>query len=61
MGLGIRDDQLKLTSRQMGSALLGPIAALLFWLAVLIGVYVFYRTGEFVVPLEEHVQKFRKK
>ncbi|MFH1256050.1 MAG: hypothetical protein V1494_02025 [Candidatus Diapherotrites archaeon] len=61
LGFSVSVSQDSLTPRQMGSALLGPIAAFFFWLAVLIGVYLFYRTGELVVPLEESVQRIRKK
>jgi hypothetical protein len=45
----------KLSARQFWSALLGPIAAVFFWLAVIFLGWAFYRTGDIVLPIEEKI------
>ena len=52
----VRPGQTTLTNRQFWSALLGPIAAILFWLAALFVGYLFYKSGELVVPIEETIR-----
>ena len=54
----VRPGQAHLTNRQFWSALLGPISAILFWLAGLFVGYIFYKTGELVVPIEETIREF---
>jgi len=55
VGLYLRPGQTDLSSRQLFSVLLGPIAGILFWLAILFIGYVLYRTGDIVLPIEEKV------
>ncbi len=57
LDLFVRPGQTTLSNRQFWSALLAPIAAILFWLAALFVGYVFYRTGELVVPIEETIKE----
>ena len=52
-GIYLADSQAKPTSRQFWSALLGPIASVLFWIAILFLGWMLYRTGELVLPIEE--------
>ncbi|MCX8158376.1 MAG: hypothetical protein N3D73_01785 [Candidatus Diapherotrites archaeon] len=56
-GLSLPPYQAKPTVRQFWSALLAPIAALLFWLAVLLVGLVLYRTGDIILPIEETVKE----
>ncbi len=56
-GIYLKEGQGKPTSRQFWSVLLEPIAAILFWLAILFVGWVFYRTGELIVPIEESVRE----
>jgi hypothetical protein len=58
LNLRVRDGQEELTGRQFWGGLLGPIAALLFWLAVLFFGWVMYRTGELVIPIEETITEY---
>ncbi len=54
-GIVVREDVPKLTARQFWSGLLGSIASLLFWLAILFVGYVLYRSGDLVIPIEERI------
>lgn len=56
LGIRVLDGQDKLTTRQFWSGLLGPISAILIWLAILFVGYVLYRTGELVIPIEETIR-----
>lgn len=59
-GIYLKLGQGKPTSRQFWSVLLGPIASVLFWLAVLFIGWILYKTGELVVPIEETVKEVRE-
>ena len=61
LDLYVRLGQDNLTARQFFGALLVPIAMLLFWLAVLFVGWIFYKTGEVVVPIEESWHDFPEK
>ena len=52
-GISLMPTQPKPTSRQFWSALLGPIAAILFWLAILFLGLQLYKTGDLILPIEE--------
>ena len=49
----IRPDQTRLGVRQAAEALLPPIAATFFWLAVFLAGIMFYKTGSILVPIEQ--------
>lgn len=53
----IRANQTELTSRQVGAALLKPIAWLFFWAVVFILGIMFYRSGTIVIPIEESIKE----
>ncbi|MEK6941568.1 MAG: hypothetical protein AABW85_01810 [archaeon] len=52
-GLYVRVDQSALSMRQFWGVLLGPIANVLVWLAVLFIGWLIYKTGDLVLPIEE--------
>ena len=52
-GIVARVETPKLTARQFWSALLGPVAGILFWLAILFMGYTLYKSGDLVLPIEE--------
>lgn len=54
--LAIRANQQEFTSRQVGAALLGPIANLFWWATVFIVGLIFYKSGSLVVPIEENIR-----
>ena len=56
-GIYLKPGQGKPTSRQFWSVLLGPIASVLFWLAILFIGWILYRTGELAIPIEEVVRE----
>ena len=60
-GIYVKEGQGKLTSRQFWGALLGPIASVLFWLAVLFLGWIFYKTGDLIVPIEETIKTLPEK
>ncbi len=53
----VRAGQSMLTNRQFWGALLGPISAILFWLAGLFLGYILYKTGDLVLPIEETIRE----
>ena len=53
LDISIRPDQTSLNSKQWAAALFGPIASLFFWLVILLLGFTLYKTGNFVVPIEE--------
>lgn len=55
LGIHVRQGQEDLTARQFWGSLLGPIAAVLFWIAILFLGYMLYRTGDLVLPIEERI------
>lgn len=55
-GVYLKPGEGKLTTRQFWSVLFGPIAAILFWLAILFVGWILYRTGELVLPIEEQIR-----
>ena len=55
-GIVVKGDDLRLTARQFWGGLLSPIASILFWLAGLFVGYIFYRTGDIVLPIEEDIK-----
>lgn len=55
-GVVLKTNQGKLNTAQFWAALLGPVAALFGWAVVLVLGMIFYRTGEFIVPIEETVK-----
>ncbi len=55
-GIVTRQEHPLLTKRQFAIGLLGPMGALLLWLAVFFFGYVLYRTDKIVLPIEERVR-----
>jgi len=55
-GVVLQTNQGKLNSPQFWAAILGPVASLFGWAVVLVLGLIFYRTGEFVIPIEETVK-----
>ena len=53
LGIYVRDGQDNLTTRQFWGSLLGPVASIMFWLAILFFGLILYRTGELVLPIEQ--------
>lgn len=53
IGLYVSLGQEELSLRQFWSVILGPMATVLFWLAVLFLGWMVYRTGDLVLPIEE--------
>ncbi|MBI5553890.1 MAG: hypothetical protein HY917_04075 [Candidatus Diapherotrites archaeon] len=51
----------KLSLVQFWSALMPPVAMVLFWLAGLLIGWMLYRTGELVIPIEETVRELGPK
>lgn len=49
--------QAELTSRQIWSAFLGPIAEVFFWAAAFIFGIILYKTGRIIFPVEETFQR----
>lgn len=61
LGLYVGLDQKELSLRQFWSVILGPMATVLFWLAVLFLGWMVYRTGDLVLPIEEVEKVFPDK
>ena len=59
-GMYLKAGQGKLTATQIASVLLGPIASVLFWAAILFVGYILYRTGELVIPIEESIRQLKE-
>ena len=55
LDLFVRIDQDKLTMKQFFGSLLGPIASVMVWLAVLFFGWIIYRSGDLVLPIEETI------
>lgn len=56
LGIYVGPEQVELSTRQFWSVILGPIATILFWLAVLFFGWLLYRTGDLVLPIEESIR-----
>ncbi|MCR4369302.1 MAG: hypothetical protein NUV67_05345 [archaeon] len=56
-GIVVREESARLTVRQFWFGLLGPIASILFWLAVLFIGMNLYRTGDLIIPIEETIRE----
>lgn len=56
VGIYVGPDQSELSMRQFWSVILGPIATILLWLAVLFFGWMIYKTGDLVIPVEESVR-----
>jgi hypothetical protein len=56
LDLFVRIDQDKLTMKQFFGTLLGPIATVMVWLAVLFFGWIIYRSGDLVLPIEETIR-----
>lgn len=54
-------EQEHLTFRQFLGVLLGPIAFVLVWLAILFIAWTLYRSGDLVIPLEETIREFSER
>lgn len=61
MEITLRPDQTELTQKQIWSSLLGPIASMFFWVAILVIGLVIYKTGDLVIPIEETVKELPEK
>lgn len=59
-GVYLNEGTGKPTSRQFWGALLGPIASVLLWLAVLFFGWILYRTGELVLPIQEDIREINE-
>ena len=60
MNVFVRPGQDSLNNKQFAMGILPPVSWLLFWLVILgLGLF-FYRTGSFVVPLEERIVELQK-
>jgi len=57
LDMAVRTGQEELTLRQFWGSLLGPIASVLIWLAVLFVGLIFYRSGELVLPIDETIRE----
>ena len=54
-GMVVRSDSALLSTSQFVGAILGPVASVLFWLAVLLFGYLIYRSGDLELPIEETI------
>ncbi|MAG18332.1 MAG: hypothetical protein CL944_02575 [Candidatus Diapherotrites archaeon] len=57
LGIPVRSDQDGLSLRQFWGSLLGPIASVLIWLALLFVGLILYRSGELVLPIDETIRE----
>jgi hypothetical protein len=60
-GLYLKPGQGQPTLRQSVQVLLKPIAGVFFWLAILFLGWLFYKSGELILPVEMNVQEFSEK
>lgn len=52
-GVYLATGQAKLANTETAAVIIGPIAELLFWAAILFVGYMLYRTGDLILPVEE--------
>lgn len=57
----VKLDQSALSMRQFWGVLLGPIANVLVWIAVLFIGWIVYKTGDLIVPIEESIKDLPEK
>ncbi len=60
-GVQLRGNQSRITARQFWSALLQPIAVVLFWAVVFVFGIIIYKTGNLMLPIEETVRELPEK